>query len=834
MRFSDALYRILFCAGENAKEKRAAADARKIDCAAKLKSGEYVNTRVSGSSSKAWEIFARVKVAATGKDTEFVQCLNAECGLIKICSPNSGSRKSLAEHVCKPRPAPPKPGLPRNVKSNLAELLAELTGETFAPFNLCESDAFQKIVSYCLEVGHVHGADVNVEEIIPSSKTVAEKVQAKADKAREDLLQEAKPAIENGRASGTVDGWTDSQRHRKYLAHTVAYIDEEWRLQDHILSLPHCNAESVTSEVISDTLNMSKVQLDINPQSKVHYTTDDGADIVCAVRLMEQERSYCMDHCSNLIVKKAMEAKLTTIDLYGVLGGPVVDKVAEAVRIVLRCNQKEAYPLKSKLKRGPVSRSGQRVYKSSIPMLKAAKLHFPKITNVLAHLGKESVLTGVSAKDIDDIIGVVTPIEALANTKGAKNVFVACHEGKLKELTTIKTEDSPLKVAVKGHISEQLGIMPLLVLIQKLKGVVKYMKSSGLNEQLQGGTLKQEVDTRWMSVLHMINSFFPPAKSPLPVHCKIDQINGLLRDRGRESQVISDEDIVIMESIIPILSSFEKAIKEFEGEYVPTIQHVVPQFFLLKEILQPKVNDIELVKKFKALLLKQLEAKYKTNITMRHKIGMLLWPQFKTLSKLSEEEKKEVSRVQISIATFFCFKRWGTGQSVHEAVRSIMEEQKNANSEGTPAAEDEEVGAEPPDKRRRVSTSSSDDDYALLQDSVPEVEHDDELDRYLKLHPSHCKAKSKELLNWWKTKVCVLRRKLSISFLQAKDFPLLSVVAKIILATPASSASAERKFSAAGLLITSRKNALLPQTIEDLVVYHDYLIKKKKEKNNLL
>lgn len=55
----------------------------------------------------------------------------------------------------------------------------------------------------------------------------------------------------------------------------------------------------------------------------------------------------------------------------------------------------------------------------------------------------------------------------------------------------------------------------------------------------------------------------------------------------------------------------------------------------------------------------------------------------------------------------------------------------------------------------------------------------------------------------------------------------------MILATPASSASAERKFSAAGLLITPRKNGLLPETIEDLVIYHDFLVKKKRMKKLL-
>lgn len=97
-----------------------------------------------------------------------------------------------------------------------------------------------------------------------------------------------------------------------------------------------------------------------------------------------------------------------------------------------------------------------------------------------------------------------------------------------------------------------------------------------------------------------------------------------------------------MEAIIPVLTAFEKAIKEFEAEYSPTIQYVVPQYFLLKEVLHAKEGDLALVGKFKTLLMRQMEAKYYPNITMRQKIGFMLWPQFRSLSKLSETEKKEV------------------------------------------------------------------------------------------------------------------------------------------------------------------------------------------------
>lgn len=312
--------------------KRTAANCRctKKECVEKLKSGEYSVVEVVGPSD-AWKKFGRVVVTATKTRTDFVQCLCVECRHIKVSKVNSGNRKVSADHVCKPKgPQEEKPPLSRGVKSGTAALLAEMTGETFVPFNLCESKAFKKLVKYTIEIGDTHGANVDILEVLPTSKTVADKIKSNADAARGAMLSKAKPAIKDDMASGTVDGWTDPQRQRKYMAHTVSYIDEKWYLEDALLCLPHCNAESVTADVISAAVTLAKAEINIPATAKMHMTTDDGADVVAAMRLLEQERSYCMDHCSNLVVKKAMQAQLTRIDLFGE-AGIIVDKVNAAI-----------------------------------------------------------------------------------------------------------------------------------------------------------------------------------------------------------------------------------------------------------------------------------------------------------------------------------------------------------------------------------------------------------------------------------------------------------------------------------------------------------------------
>ncbi|KAK3911465.1 5'-nucleotidase SurE, partial [Frankliniella fusca] len=92
---------------------------------------------------------------------------------------------------------------------------------------------------------------------------------------------------------------------------------------------PYCAAESVTGQVIRDEIKTNLSALSLDPDKvNLHYVTDDGADIVSAVS--EDSRTYCADHCTNLVVQKALTRQLTKMDLYGERGGYIVDNVRKA------------------------------------------------------------------------------------------------------------------------------------------------------------------------------------------------------------------------------------------------------------------------------------------------------------------------------------------------------------------------------------------------------------------------------------------------------------------------------------------------------------------------
>lgn len=141
-------------------------------------------------------------------------------------------------------------------------------------------------------------------------------------------------------------------------------------------------------------------------------------------------------------------------------------------------------------------------------------------------MGKGALLTNVTKKDILDVVNVLKPIEAIGKRK--KNTFQASQLDEVINKTEEKATDSDLKKSVKGHIRRLLvPILKILKGAKKCKDIATFMKASSMNDRLQGGTLKQEVETRWMSVLTMFRSFFiwPEDIDEAPSMAKMDQVS---------------------------------------------------------------------------------------------------------------------------------------------------------------------------------------------------------------------------------------------------------------------------------------------------------------------
>ena len=100
--------------------------------------------------------------------------------------------------------------------------------------------------------------------------------------------------------------------------------------------------------------------------------------------------------------------------------------------------------------------------------------------------------------------------------------------------------------------------------------------------------------------------------------------------------------------------------------------------------------------------------------------------------------------------------------------------------------------------------------YGTWEDqSISTCTPEEELELYLKTG-KRVLDDDGTLLQWWQSK--------------ASLFPRLAILAKQILAIPATSANSERNFSRAGLIVTNKRSKISPENVDDLLVIHNYYL----------
>lgn len=167
---------------------------------------------------------------------------------------------------------------------------------------------------------------------------------------------------------------------------------------------------------------------------------------------------------------------------------------------------------------------------------------------------------------------------------------------------------------------------------------------------------------------------------------------------------------------------------------------------------------------------------------MEHKIATFLSPQFKKLKMLTDQEKIEVTE-EIKIKIEFI-------KNDANCTQEIIERNTSAASSAPP-------------KPKRAKTCF--DEFGDSSESEEEPRIESEIEEYLKYKV----IKDEPILEFWKKNV--------------KKYPALSILAKKILCVPASSASSERNFSTAGIVVDKRRSNIKPNKVDALLFMHDNL-----------
>lgn len=308
-----------------------------------------------------------------------------------------------------------------------------------------------------------------------------------------------------------------------------------------------------------------------------------------------------------------------------------------------------------------------------------------------------------------------------------------------------------------GYLAEELP--DLLEQLKKVKAVVTLLKQSGLTSQLPHGVC-QEICTRWNSKLAMIKS----------VLTQYDAIENLLNSRG--NLLLEDVNKALLTEVVEFLEPFKEASDKLEQDKVVTLPLVLMYYTKLKKHLTAASTDSPEVCKLKSRTLEFLQTKMQ--IGELHKIATFLWPPFRHLRVLEEQERK----------------------TVHDRVRELLIDVHLRFPQRETSTDQPDNG--PPAKRTFL------DEFKEWHDAVETQPADSELDSYLRDSDS-CEDIEK-LLEWWEG--------------QCSKYRGLSFLARKVLCIPSTSASSERNFSAAGYVLQERRTCLKPESLDNLLFLH--------------
>lgn len=325
---------------------------------------------------------------------------------------------------------------------------------------------------------------------------------------------------------------------------------------------------------------------------------------------------------------------------------------------------------------------------------------------------------------------------------------------------------------------ENKPLEPIVTLMSECKNLVRFMKSSGKNSQLSK-SLVQEVETRWNTRFLMLTS----VQNALP---QIMEIHGENFNR------ISCINRELLEKVTLFLKPFKTASDELEGDIHPTIHKVILYQLLIKKHLEKYANlqeniynnDEELttnsiLQKLGKRGLEIMDSKFQ--LAEEHEIGIFLSPKFKSLKMFSATDKARIiDNIELKLM--------------------LIEQEKN--SEQSFVEDDITWTANPLDNTTFSEWEDIENDPELSGNrSTYKKELDDYRNNYFNVQDG-------DILEFWKN--------------QKHVFPLLCILAKRILAIPASSASSERSFSIAGRVIEERRSCLSGSTVDGILFLNNY------------
>jgi uncharacterized protein YunC (DUF1805 family) len=350
------------------------------------------------------------------------------------------------------------------------------------------------------------------------------------------------------------------------------------------------------------------------------------------------------------------------------------------------------------------------------------------------------------------------------------------------ELFHVRCGAQVLNLIVQDGLSVMKGS------IDNIRDSVKYVKSSQSREELFEDIVQQlgiicekepslDIVTRWNSTYLMIDSALPYKEA----------FYELVEQDRQFKYAPSADDWKMAEAIRSLLKVFFEATKVVSGCSYPTSNRYFHEMWGIKLLLEKHANNKEKVIASMVSEMQKKFNKYWKESYLANCIPVILDPRYK------------FEFVKFRIRQAFGDNAAEHLEKVDMTIKSLFEDYSLGESFVDPS---EEVDV---DEVAEIDNPLADWEAHLR---VQKKQATNELDRYLSedLYPQE---KDFDILGWWK--------------LHSPEYPVLSCIARDVLAIQASTVASESSFSAGGRTISDQRNRLKSDTVEALICLQDWL-----------
>ena len=290
-------------------------------------------------------------------------------------------------------------------------------------------------------------------------------------------------------------------------------------------------------------------------------------------------------------------------------------------------------------------------------------------------------------------------------------------------------------------------------------------------------TLKRPSPTRpWRSFYDVYHSF----------SVSYEDLRRILHTRDMEYRLLPVSPELLKE-LVDFFRHFNSIFDYLEMSDKPSIQNVIPSYYLMKEFGAATLNVHESrgVILLKEYFLSGLDEKYWSSTTELHKVATVMDPTFRQLSFIEDRQFRNqfIENVKIHITSTL---------SSYIKIK--------------PTASESTVSTEVPPKITKIDPFSN---FRSSCSAAP-----------VSLHSSNKLELLQEFENYMNENFHGIYSTNPLDFWKKKQstYPLLSEISRKIFVIQASSGESERHFSIGGSVLTASRNRLDPSTVDSLVV----------------